>query len=376
MRITFIQPTVDMSGGTRVVAIYAKLLAQMGHDVLVVSPPPKPVSLAGRARSWIKGRGWPKNLVSLPSHFDGSDVYHRTLDRWRPVGEDDVWDADVVIATWWETAEWVKRFAPPKGVKVYFIQGHEVFSYLPVERCRATYRLPFHKIVVSQCLKTVMSTHYSDNGVDVVPNSVDRTQFFAPIRGKQAIPTVGFLYSPGELKGVAVALEALRRVRRRVPELRSLSFGIHAPSPELGLPHGTEFFLLPPQAEIRLVYSRCDVWVTASRSEGFNLPALEAMACRTPVVATRTGWPEEAVKTGINGVLVDIDDVDGVANGIEWVLSRSDEQWRGLSSNAYSTSTVGSWQASARLFEEALERACRRAARGEVAGCCGASHRL
>src|SRR5208282_5263036 len=51
--------------------------------------------------------------------------------------------------------------------------------------------------------------------------------------------------------------------------------------------------------------------LTASRSEGFNLPAMEAMACRTPVVSTRTGWPAEAVKTGINGVLVDVEDQVG-----------------------------------------------------------------
>jgi glycosyltransferase involved in cell wall biosynthesis len=56
---------------------------------------------------------------------------------------------------------------------------------------------------------------------------------------------------------------------------------------------------------------------------GFNLPAMEAMACRRPVVATRTTWPAEAVKSE-NGILVDFDDRVGLARGAEWVLTRSD----------------------------------------------------
>jgi glycosyltransferase involved in cell wall biosynthesis len=229
-----------------------------------------------------------------------------------------------------------------------------------------------HKIVIAQWLKEVMSADYGDAVVDIVPNSVDRSLFFAPVRQKQVVPTVGFLYATLPFKGVDVLLGALRLVRDRLPELRILSFGGVRPIPALAIPEGTEFTLSPPQDQIRNLYSQCDVWITASRSEGFNLPALEAMACRTPVVATRTGWPEEAVKTGDNGVLVDIDDVSGVARGVEWVLSRSETEWRDLSSNAYVTSTAGSWHESAKLFEKALEHACYRSARGEIAGKCAA----
>lgn len=44
MKITFIVPTLNLSGGLRVVAIYAELFTQMGHKVIVVSPgPAKPM---------------------------------------------------------------------------------------------------------------------------------------------------------------------------------------------------------------------------------------------------------------------------------------------------------------------------------------------
>jgi glycosyltransferase involved in cell wall biosynthesis len=370
MRISFISPTVNLSGGIRVIVIYAQQLERLGHTVRIISPPPRKVRLRNKLKSWLRSEGWPKFSTRPRSHLDQSGVEHHVLDRWRPVNDDDVPDGDIVIATWWETAEWVKALSPTKGAKVYFIQHHEVFPYLPVDRCHATYRLPLHKIVVARWLKEVMSAQYGDNVVDLVPNSVDQAQFFAPLRGKQAVPTVGFVYSADPVKGFDILRAALGDLRERVRALRLISFGAERPMTELALPKGTEFFFSPPQDQIRNHYALCDVWVGSSRSEGFYLPAMEAMACRTPVVATRTGWPEEAIKTGWNGVLVNVEDWEGLARGIEWVLSRDEDEWKNLSSNAFATATSGSWESSARLFEKALEHACRRSKRGEIAGRC------
>ena len=197
--------------------IYAQQLTRMGHTVRIVSPPPQPVRLRRKFKLWMKGNGWPSHLAPK-SHLDGSGLDHHVLDQSRPITDDDVPDADVVIATWWETAEWVNALSPSKGAKAYFIQGHEIFPYLPVARCHATYRLPLHKIVIARWLKQVMSIQYGDDVVDLVPNSVDRAQFFAPVRGKQSVPTVGLLYSSIPLKGLDVSLAALQIVRQRIAE--------------------------------------------------------------------------------------------------------------------------------------------------------------
>lgn len=355
MKITFISPTVNMSGGTRVMVIHAQHLMRMGHDVRIISPPPKPIPLRRQIRSLLERRGWQNPSQPVPTYFDNSRLDHQVLDRWRPVSDDDVPDGDIVIATWWETAAWVNELSPSKGSKVYFIQGHEVFPYQPIARVKATYRLPLHKIVVARWLKRTMADEYDDHDVDVVPNSVDHTQFFAPPRGKQTVPTVGFLFSTTPLKGLDTCMAALNEVRRRMSKVRMVTFGSQQPSAG-ALPAGAEFEYCPPQHALRNIYAQCDVWVTASRSEGFNLPAMEAMACRTPVVATRTGWPEEAITTGGNGVLVNIDDVPGLSQAVEWVLSQRDEDWKTLSKNAFSTVETSSWQASTDLFEKALVR--------------------
>jgi glycosyltransferase involved in cell wall biosynthesis len=368
MRITFIQPRLDLTGGARVVALYSQALMEMGHQVRVVAGRHQPERLRAKVKKWLRGEYRSARTIESQPHHRGAGVDVRVLETFRPIVDDDVPDGDVVIATWWETAEWVNRLAATKGAKVYFIQHHETFEYMPVDRVRATYRLPLHKIVIAGWLKDLMASEYGDHTVDLVPNSVDRSQFFAPPRDKQAKPTVGFLYSTAPFKGVDITLRAIQLLRQRMPDLRVISFGSQQPSRELPLPAGTEFHCSPPQDGIKLLYSQCDAWVTASRSEGFNLPALEAMACRTPIVATRAGWPAEAVVTGKNGVLVDVDDVAAVAGGAEWILSRSAQEWRALSDAAYATSQVGSWEESAAAFEAALQHACRRAARGEIAG--------
>jgi glycosyltransferase involved in cell wall biosynthesis len=343
---------------------------RLGHTVRVISPPPPATPVRRKLKSWLTLKGWPADPKRLKSHLDDTRIDHHMLDRWRPVSDRDVPDADVVVATWWETAEWVYRLSPRKGVKVYFIQHHEVFSNLPLERCQATYRMPMHKIVIARWLKELMQNEYGDDTVDLVTNSVDTNQFHASVRGKQSVPTVGLLFTTDVFKGLDLSLSVLRKLRERRSDLRVVSFGNEHPRDQLPLGEGSVFSYSPPQDEIRHLYASCDLWLTASRSEGFNLPSMEAMACRTPVVSTDTGWPSEAIKSGWNGVLVDVGDVAALAQGAEWILSQSDESWRMLSANAYATATAGSWRESAGLFESALKHACKRAARGEILGKC------
>lgn len=360
VKITFVLPDANMSGGTKVVGIYARELMLMGHHVTIVSTPPPVPSRVGRIKSWLIGCSHPSKLApSRRSHLNDQELNHNIVDRFRPITDDDVPDADAVIATWWETAEWVMNLSPRKGRKIYFVQGHEVYDYLPINRSTATYRFPMPKIVVSEWLKEIMASRYGDNSARLVPNSIDPTQFFAGNRIKQPVPTVGLLYSPAWVKGFDVAREALDEVKRKIPDLRVVSFGsVEIPS-NLAKSLAINFHLAPPQNQIRMIYSLCDVWLTASRSEGFNLPAMEAMACGTPVVATRTGWPAQAVKNMWNGVLVDIDDALGLSRGLQSILSLRASDWMRLSDSATSTVAGCSWKKSAVEFERSLIKICR-----------------
>jgi glycosyltransferase involved in cell wall biosynthesis len=354
-----------MSGGIRVSSIYAKTLEARGHDVFLVSLPPKSLSLRQKLKAILKGQGLSPSLHSA-SYFDNSDLNLHILDCHRPPSNADIPDADVVIATWWETSEWVNALSDSKGAKVYFIQHHEVHSHLPIARCRATYTLPLHKIVIAKWLENVMRTEYGDTVVDLVPNSVDHSQFFAVQREKQPVPTIGFLYAPVEFKGVNITLKAIELLYQRFPRLRVIAFGSESPEGVFDFDSRIEFNYLPDQNFIKNLYAQCDVWVTASRTEGCNLTAMEAMACRTPVVSTKAGWPEEAIVNGANGFLVDVDDFQSLSNSVAAVILSSDEVWRGMSENAFDTVKDSSWQESTDLLEKALQHACQRAKDGQI----------
>ena len=65
--------------------------------------------------------------------------------------------------------------------------------------------------------------------------------------------------------------------------------------------------------ELPQYYAACDLYVTASLWEGFNLPIEEAQACGKKVVAFNIGSHPEVVK---NGLLIKKDDIDGFTDAI------------------------------------------------------------
>jgi glycosyltransferase involved in cell wall biosynthesis len=194
----------------------------------------------------------------------------------------------------------------------------------------------------------------------LVPNTIDRLQFDAPPRSKSARPTLGLTYSSTSIKGFDVAAQVVERVRAAIPELRVVCFSSEAPNPELPLPPRVEHTLRPAQDHIRELYAACDVWLSASRAEGFGLPALEAMACRTPLVSTRYGGPADFVRHGENGFLVEVDDVAGLTDRCLEVLRWSPERWRSMSDAAYATAHAYTWDDAAVKMEAVFERAASR----------------
>jgi glycosyltransferase involved in cell wall biosynthesis len=98
----------------------------------------------------------------------------------------------------------------------------------------------------------------------------------------------------------------------------------------------------------------------ASRSEGFGLPLLEAMACRTPVVSTRVGGATDLIEEGREGYVVDVEDSEGLARRLVQVLSLDEPAWRVMSDAAFATATGYTWDDATDLFEAGLFEAMAR----------------
>jgi len=162
----------------------------------------------------------------------------------------------------------------------------------------------------------------------VVPVGVDNTRF----RPQAGVPRVrGRLVTTASadvaMKGLVPLLEAMAKVRtERHAELMVVGSprpgsGVAAAIERLGLHRAVHFVSgLSDEALVRL-YARADLAVVPSLYEGFSLPAIEAMACGVPVVATTGGaLPEVVGATGETALLVPPGDASALAAAIAKAL--------------------------------------------------------
>ncbi len=81
---------------------------------------------------------------------------------------------------------------------------------------------------------------------------------------------------------------------------------------ELGIARDTLF--LGYQREVAPYYALFDAFLLPSANEGTPVVAIEALAAERPVVATRVGGVPDVVDDGADGFLVEVGDVDGLAD--------------------------------------------------------------
>ena len=119
------------------------------------------------------------------------------------------------------------------------------------------------------------------------------------------------------VKRAKAVVDIFRLIRARVPA-RLVLVG---EGPELGsacqrardLELGDAVEVLGEQEQIVPILSIADLALLPSANEGFGLSALEAMACETPVVASRVGGLPEIIEHGVSGFLHPPDDVEAMA---------------------------------------------------------------
>lgn len=158
------------------------------------------------------------------------------------------------------------------------------------------------------------------NQVDVIPCGVDLSLFTAQnkqlARKKLGLklhqPTLLFVGRLDPFKGPDLLLRAAAMMAQNAQivivggklqgdtDVQALQQLAH----DLNLSQRVHFLGARPQIELPMIYSAADILVVPSYHESFGLVAIEALACDTPVVATRAGGLMTVVRHNETGYLV------------------------------------------------------------------------
>ena len=139
------------------------------------------------------------------------------------------------------------------------------------------------------------------------------------------------------IKGLETLLDAMARL----PEATLLIIGGDQDEPDnghgsglreqvraLGLSRRVRFLGAQPQRRLRLFYAAADATVMPSYYESFGMVALEAMACGSPVVASRVGGLTTTIQDGVTGYLVPEGDPAALADRVASLLADDEARAR------------------------------------------------
>ncbi|AOU98654.1 hypothetical protein BI364_12410 [Acidihalobacter yilgarnensis] len=332
MKITFVLPGAACNpvGGFKVVYEYANGLAQRGHDVVVVQP--AVVQKAGSA-FWLLA----KTARYLQRSLDGS--YHPRAwfrldravkvkwvyslsERWIPEG-------DVIIATAWQTAEWIRTYGRSKGRQFYLIHDYEYFQVADSEtrrRMALTYNAGMHNIVTSPAgieMLSICNASYAS----YIPNAID----FKVMGLKVGIESesrisIGFPSRPERFKGTQDAVAALTTLHARLGNALDVwSFGGAKP---VYLPEWINYHRRPSDEVLCQLYNHAMIFVVPSLYEGWGLPGAEAMACGAALISTDNGGVRAYATDSQTALLSPSGDIDALAANINRLIQDRDLRLR------------------------------------------------
>jgi glycosyltransferase involved in cell wall biosynthesis len=162
-------------------------------------------------------------------------------------------------------------------------------------------------------------------------------------------------------KGQLDLIDALAIVKREHPQVVLLLCGTFGDEPyaneirtrieDTGLGSSVKF--LGFRSDVAGIVRRCRLVVHPAKSEGFGLAILEAMALGIPVVATRSGGPEEIIEDGVSGMLVNPSAPLELAHSICTLLANR-EMAREIGASARARATLFTSSGCAGKFQDLL----------------------
>ncbi len=328
-------------------------------EMRVVSPVPwcPPLPDIGPMRQYLRFRRIPPESVrsgvrvSYPRFLVGpgttlyaieSQAYYRgvvgTVDRIRNEFPFDLVHAHFIYPDGVVAHRLARRYGVP-----FVITEHAPWIPSWIGR-RGVMREALSAAAAAQAL-TAVSTSVRDSmaefGVDrtrveVIPNGVDDRLFELGAVSERKPHQLLYVGVINFNKGIDVLLRAMEMLLRRDVPVRLVAVGgafyrdtrlqqerLHGLAHELGLNGHVSFLGEQSPRDVARLMRESALLVLPSRAESFGSVLVEALACGTPVVSTRSGGPEDIVDPAV-GTLVPPDDPAALADALAETLANLD----------------------------------------------------
>ncbi len=357
MRITFVLPGSGHApvGGFKVVYEYANGLVNLGHDVTVVHPAMLYVDtpLFGRAKKLVRyihrsldGSYRPNSWFTLDPRVKVRWVFSLE-ERYIPEG-------DVVIATAWQTAEWVVSYGPPKGRKFYLVYDYEHYmsgTESVKKRIGKTFSKGMRIIATSPAVIEMIQLHgVSEYGY--IPNGIDFNTFKLEISIWDGVrDMIGFPTRNEPFKGTIDAIKALEIIRAEMGgKIKVWTFGGKRPS---YVPEWVEYYERPSNDDLKALNNRTAIFIVPSHYEGWGLPGAEAMACGAALVSTENGGVRVYAEDGKTALLCPIKNPIALAQTVLTLLRNRNLRIM-IATNGYKYIQQFTWKNAISAMEEYL----------------------
>jgi glycosyltransferase involved in cell wall biosynthesis len=235
-------------------------------------------------------------------------------------------DADIIILGYaYSIPEFMESKIPvvlwEQGYQHIFGDYNEIISSDSKERLimHYLYRAPVYLLAVSQTIRDVLEGIYNRES-QLFPNGID-TDFYHPTEHKNnEVPIVLLVGNPAfDFKGFNFAVKVLEATL-----MLGVKFKVWwASQVEFDLSNTTfdiEEFIFPSQEKLAELYRNADVFVSTSEYESFTLPAIEAMASGTAVIATDNGGINTYAEPGINCLICEQGDLGSMSLALSHLL--------------------------------------------------------
>jgi glycosyltransferase involved in cell wall biosynthesis len=241
-----------------------------------------------------------------------------------------------IVTTIHTTIEGQRSGARSSGLSFWNLESSEKMTYLAYPLLRLAESVYFlkarHYITVSYWMKEQAKKRFPKLGdsIDVIHNAVDTT-LFSPGRRQSEKDVILFTGRLISAKGIRYLVEAIPKVLRKFPEASFLFIGPGNSLPyerrlrELNVPQTNYKFLgyLKEAKDVVEYYRAASIYVAPTLYENLPIRVLEAMACGVPVIASNVCAIPEAVRDGVNGLLVQPGSIKQLVDGICCLLSDS-----------------------------------------------------